>query len=171
MPRIPYQYETSPRKYEPEYTTTRRTSNQKNKKEIPKKQEIKKNTKKVEKSVENKSSIKKLIPVIAIFVMLLALSYREISIMEMFNHKKDLEQQLALIEKENGQVEKTIKEVESTLDWNSIRQKATDQLGMQTKALIPLELEKTDNVEVENKYIKEEKVSILEKIVSYFINR
>ena len=58
----------------------------------------------------------KVIVVVAIFGMLLALSYREITIMEMFNKQKDLENQLASIQKENGQVEKSIKEEESTLD-------------------------------------------------------
>lgn len=42
----------------------------------------------------------------------------------MFQQKKDLQNQLAVIEKENGQVEKSITEVESSLDWNSIQQKA-----------------------------------------------
>ena len=169
MPRIPYEYETSPRKYEPEYTTRRKTTTKKA--QTPKKTTQKKSTVKVKKVEENKSKFKQVVAVMVVFGMLLALSYREISIMEMFNQKKDLEQQLALIEKENGQVEKTIKEVESTLDWNNIKQKATEELGMQTKTLIPIELEKTDNVEVEHKYIKEEKVSFLEKIVSYFINK
>ena len=101
--------------------------------------------------------------------MLLAISYREISIMEMFNQKKDMESQLAVIEKENGQVQKNIKEEESKLDWNEIKKRATEELGMQTKIGTPVNLEKTDNVETKTKLIKEEKTSILEKIVEYFV--
>ena len=91
--------------------------------------------------------------------------------MEMFNKKKDRETQLAEIEKENGQVEKSIKEVESTLDWNKIKQIATEQLGMQQKTTTPVDLEKTDSVETEKKLIQEEKTSLLEKIVGFFVNK
>ena len=109
--------------------------------------------------------------VIAVFGMLLAVSYREISIMEMFNHKKDMESQLAVVEKENGQVQKSIKEEESKLDWNEIKRRATDELGMQTKVGTPVNLEKADNVETYTKMIKEEKTSVIEKIIEYFINK
>lgn len=176
MARTSYQYGTSPRKYEPEYTrtkpttrTTVKTTTQKvSKKEIEKKKLEKEKAKKIE---EHKNKAKQVLVVIAIFAMLLTLSYREIAIMEMFNEKKELENQLALIEKENGQIEKNIKEVESTLDWNKIKQIATEQLGMQAKAGIPIDLEKTDFVETKDKFIQEEKTSILEKIVSFIINR
>ena len=89
--------------------------------------------------------------------------------MEMFNQKKDMESQLAVIEKENGQVQKNIKEEESKLDWNEIKKRATEELGMQTKIGTLVNLEKTDNVETKTKLIKEEKTSILEKIVEYFV--
>ena len=80
-----------------------------------------------------------------------------------------MENKLALIEKENGQVEKSIKEVECTLDWNKIKQVATEQLGMTTKEEIPIDINKTDNVETKNTYIIEEKTPIIEKIIEYFI--
>lgn len=176
MARTSYQYGTSPRKYEPEYTTrkttakttVKNTTQKISKKEIEKKKIEKEKAKKIE---EHKNKTKQVLVVIAIFGMLLTLSYREISIMEMFNEKKELESQLALIEKENGQVEKNIKEVESTLDWNKIKQVATEQLGMQAKTGIPIDLEKTDFVETKDKFIQEEKTSVLEKIVSFIINR
>ena len=173
MARASYQYETSPRKYEPEYTTRRTTAKKAETKKVSKKEiERKKAEKeKAKKAEERKNKTKQVVLVIAAFAMLLALSYREISIMEMFNEKKDLENKLALIQKENGQVEKNIKEEESKLDWNSIQQKAKDELGMQAKAGIPVDLEKTDNVEIQTKLIEEEKISILEKIVSFIVNR
>ena len=89
--------------------------------------------------------------------------------MEMFNNKKDMENQLALIEKENGQIEKDIKAEESKLDWNIIRQKAKDELGMKEANKITVELERTDNVEKEEKLIKEDNTSLLEKIVEKII--
>lgn len=176
MPRASYQYGTSPRKYEPEYaprTTRKTTTNKSNAKKVPKKSEAKQRIEKqkAKKAQEKKRKTMQVIVVIAIFGMLLALSYREITIMEMFDQKKDLENQLATIQKENGQVEKSIREEESKLNWNEIKKTASEQLGMQIKTATPVDLEKTDNVETTTKLIKEEKTSIIEKIISYFINK
>lgn len=180
MPRASYQYGTSPRKYEPEYsprtskkTTSRATSNKKDAKKAPKKSDAQKRIEKqrAKKAQERKNKTIQVIVVIAIFGMLLALSYREITIMEMFNQKKDLENQLATIQKENGQVEKSIREEESKLNWNEIKKTASEQLGMQIKTATPVDLEKSDNVETTTKYIKEEETNIIEKIIAYFINK
>ena len=176
MPRAQYQYGTSPRKYEPEYTTkrvTQKTTKKKETKKLPQKSEAKKRIEKqrAQKVKQRKNQTVQIAIVLTIFGMLLALSYREIAIMEMFNQKKDLENQLAVIQKENGQVEKSIKEEESNLDWNSIKQIATEQLGMQAKAGIPVELDKADNVETTTRLIKEEETNIIEEIISYFINK
>lgn len=173
MPRTPYQYGTSPRKYEPEYTTNRTTKRKTETKSNPKKVITKKKSIKTQNktATKNNSRVKQIIVVMAVFGMLLTISYREIAIMEMFNQKKDMETQLAEIEKENGQVEKSIKEVESTLDWNKIKQIATEQLGMQQKTTTPVDLDKTDSVETETKLIQEEKTSLLEKIVGFFVNK
>ena len=170
MARTSYQYETSPRKYEPEYTTRKIT-----KKQAPKvsKKEIEKRLEKerAKKAEERKKKAKQIFAVAFVFDMLLSLSYREIQIMEMFDQKKEQEDKLALIQKENGQIEKNIKEEESKLEWNTIKQRATEELGMEVKTGIPINLERTDNVETENKYIKEDETSWLEKIVSFFVNR
>lgn len=170
MARSSYQYETSPRKYEPEYTTRKTT-----KKQTPKvsKKEIEKRLEKerAKKAEERKKKTKQVIAVVVVFAMLLTLSYREIQIMEMFDQKKEQEDKLALIQKENGQVEKNIKEEESKLEWNTIKQRATEELGMEVKTGIPINLEKSDNVETENTYIKEDDTTWLEKIVSFFVNR
>ncbi len=170
MPRASYEYGTSPRKYEPEYTPSRTTTKRQQQTTRSKQATVKKSVKAKSKKVQEKTSrLKQLVIVIGIFGMLLAVSYREISIMEMFNQKKDMENKLATIEKENGQVEKDIKEVESTLDWNKINQVAKDELGMQAKDAIPINLEKSDNVEKSKTYIKEDNTSILEKIIGYFV--
>lgn len=175
MPRASYQYGTSPRKYEPEYTsrkkTTKTTAKKTGTKKVQKSPEKKIEKQKAPKAQEKKNKLAQVVVVLAAFGMLLTLSYREIAIMEMFNQKKDLENQLAVIEKENGQVEKSIKEVESTLDWNSIQQKATNELGMQKKAGTPVDLNKSDNVETSSKFIQEQETSIIEKIISFFINK
>ena len=169
MPRASYQYGTSPRKYEPEYTTrtaTRKTTNKKtngkkDEKKAPKKTDAQKRIEKqrAKKIEERKSRTLQVVVVLAIFGMLLTLSYREITIMEMFNQKKNMENQLAIIQKENGQIEKSIKEEESKLNWNEIKKTASEQLGMQIKTATPVDLEKLDNVETTTKLIKEEETN------------
>jgi len=181
MPRASYQYGTSPRKYEPEYTprtTSRKNANKtiskkKDIKNAPQKSEAKKRIEKqrAKKAEERKSKTLQVVVVLAIFGMLLAVSYREIAIMELFNQKKNMETQLSTIQKENGQVEKSIREVESKLNWNDIQKTASEQLGMQQKVAIPLDLEKTDHVETKNQFIKEEESNLLEDIIAYFINK
>lgn len=173
MPRTAYQYETSPRKYEPDYTPRKITKKKTETKRVSKKMNEKEKAarQKAKKAQEIKKQAKQIVIVAFIFGMLLAVSYREISIMEMFNQKKDMETQLAAIEKENGQVEKNIKEVESRLEWNNIKQIATEQLGMQEKKATPVELDRTDNVETETTLIQEEKVSLIEKIIGAIISK
>lgn len=174
MPRNSYQYGTSPRKYEPDYITIRKKDTTiepkkvNNKKITKTKKQQNTKTKNVK---EGKHRALQVVIVLAIFGMLLTVSYREIAIMEMFNQKKELENNLAVIEKEDGQVEKSIKEVESSLDWNSIQQKATEQLGMQKKAGSPVDLDKSDNVEATKKIIEDENTNLLDKIIEYFINK
>lgn len=173
MPRNLYQYETSPRKIEPDYAPAR--SNRKKQTESSKTTTKKQNEKtkyqiqREKKRAERKAHTMQIAVVLVIFGMLLTVSYREISIMEMFNNKKDMENQLALIQKENGQIEKDIKAEESKLDWNFIKQKATEELGMQETAKIPVKLEKTDNVEKDVTLIKEDKTSFIEKLIEKFI--
>lgn len=178
MPRNSYQYGTSPRKYDMDYIdinkkTYSRSQKTNNKKIEEPKAKTKNNVKKAKnKNIQvGKNRALQVVTVLAIFGMLLTVSYREIAIMEMFNQKKNLENNLAVIQKEDGQVEKSIKEVESTLDWNSIQQKATEQLGMQKKSGTPVDLDKADNVETSNKLIKEEKTSVIDRIIEYFINK
>jgi len=181
MPRASYQYGTSPRKYEPDYTprtatkkTNKKTTAKKiDTKKVPEKSDAKKRIEKQRaKKVEQiKNRTMQVIVVLTIFGMLLALSYREVTIMEMFNQKKNMENQLATIQKENGQVEKGIREVESQLNWNDIQKKASEELGMKQKAAISIDLEKADNVETTSKFIKEEQTNIIEKIIAYFINK
>ena len=172
MPRASYQYGTSPRKYEPDYKTSATTKKTTHKATL-KKSEAKKRIEKqrAQKAKQKKSRVLQVIGVLGVFGMLLALSYREITIMEMFNQKKNMENQLAIIQKENGQIEKSIKEEESKLNWNEIKKTASEQLGMQIKTATPVDLEKLDNVETTTKLIKEEETNVIEEIIAYFINK
>ena len=108
MSRSSYQYETSPRKYEPDYDIPRKRTQQTRRKNSTKKTTAKKQTiktnyqiKKEKKKIEMLNHVKQILIVIGIFIMLLIVSFREISIMEMFNNKKKMENELALIQKES----------------------------------------------------------------------
>ena len=175
MPRNSYQYGTSPRKYDMDYIDVEitKSNKEKTKKIVKEKNKTNIDAKKKQKTKvqQGRSRAIQVVTVLAIFGMLLTVSYREIAIMEMFNQKKNLENNLAVIQKEDGQVEKSIKEVESTLDWNSIQQKAAEQLGMQKKSGTLVDLDKSDNVETTSKLIKEEKNNLVDKIIEYFINK
>lgn len=162
-----YQYGTSPRKLEPEYMPRRKKVEQPQKK-ISRVEQIKIDKEKA--TAQRKKQAKQIFIVLAVFAMLLTISYETISTMEKFNEKKKLENKLATIQKENGQIEKEIKQVESTMDWNYIKQIATEQLGMQIKPGSNIDLQKEDNVEV-NKEAKIENTneSLLEKIIKLFI--
>lgn len=119
-----YQYETSPRKIEPEYTPYKKQDPYKNKKSTAKR--------KVNKKVATKSKLKpraKLVLYIAIgFMVLLGISYRNSQIAESFNKKESLKEQLSSIQKENEQLKVNI---ESSLNLNNVEQMAKEKLGMQ----------------------------------------
>lgn len=175
MPRTSYEYGTSPRKYEPEYTNRKNvaktTKNNKNTQQKAKNKKVDIKNEKEKKAKERLIKAGQMVLVFTVFIMLFTLSYREIAIMEMFNQKKTLENKLATVQKENGQVEKSITEVESSLDWNSIQQKATDELGMQKKAGTPVNLDKSDNVETSKKFIQSETTSLIDRIIIFLINK
>lgn len=142
-----YQYETSPRKLEPEFLPRKKVKRDLTKEEI--KENIKKQAK--EKAKQKKAQVaikKKVVVCIAIvFGMLLVISYRNSLITESFNKVKDLKSDLAVLQKENQQTEVSI---ESNLNLNKIEQEAQKKLGMQTltnEQKIYINLPKKDYVE------------------------
>lgn len=154
-----YQYGTSPRKLEPRYKTSKR------KLEVIKNQP-KKNQKNSKDAKKSKQS--QLYLVIAIFALLVTISYRNSLINEEFNSMQNLKQELANVEKENKQLEIGI---EGSLNLNNIEKIATEQLGMQKRSVdqtIYTELPKEDYVEAATEEIKEEKTSLIEKILNIF---
>lgn len=154
-----YQYGTSPRKLEPRYKTSKR------KLEVIK-NEPKKNQKNSKDAKKSKQS--QLYLVIAIFALLVTISYRNSLINEEFNSMQNLKQELANVEKENKQLEIGI---EGSLNLNNIEKIATEQLGMQKRSVdqtIYTELPKEDYVEAATEEIKEEKASLFEKILNIF---
>ncbi len=154
-----YQYETSPRKLEPRY------KNNKRKLEIIK-NEQNKNT--VLSKEEKKNRKKQVCLVIAIFALLITISYRNSLITEQFNITQGLKEDLANVEKENKQLEISI---EGSLNLNKIEKIATEQLGMQKQTVdqtIYTELPKQDYVEAVIEEDNEEQQSLIQKIINIF---
>lgn len=156
-----YQYETSPRKIQPRYN------------QIPKKKklEVIKNDQKKKSGISKKEQAKRrnqLCLVLVIFALLLMISYRNSLITEEFKMMQNLKSDLANIQKENKQLEVSI---EGSLNLNKIEKIASEQLGMQKQTVeqtIYTELPKEDYVEASSEEEKEEKQSLIEKILNIF---
>ena len=137
-----YQYETSPRKLEPEYTPVKNPYKKK-----------KTTARKVQTTNKNKvNEIKKrkmkVIKYIAIgFLIIFGISLRNSQIDENFAKIQDLKSELAEVEKQNAQLEVAI---ENGMNLNNLEQEAKTQLGMQklsSKQTVYITLPKKDYVE------------------------
>lgn len=162
-PRARYQYETSPRKLQPEYRPTQ--------KKMPKKSTAKKKETAVKTKKKNNSKIVILIGVV--FAMLFTVSYRNALIAQKYTQIKNLKSELSELEKENKQLEVNI---ESKTNLGAIEEKASKELGLKkldSSQIIYVNLEKQDYVEpsVEEVEIPKEETwldKIINKIKSIF---
>ena len=158
-----YQYETSPRKIQPEYDT-RRSQNKnvttKKKSSVKKKAVTKK---------QEKSTI--LLYIFIGFSILFAISYRNSQITETFNKKEKLKEEVSAIHKENEQLQISI---ENSLNLNNIEQLAKEKLGMQklnNDQKIYVSLDKKDYIEAATEEVViEQSTSLWDKILGFFNN-
>lgn len=143
-----YEYGTSPRKLQPEYTP-----NQKKKVKINKAQpkKVKENKEKqIEQKEEQgrKHKQRRIIAYIGIgFIILFAISYRNSQIDENFSKIQSLRSQLSAVEKENEQLKVSI---ENGSNLNNLEQQAKEMLGMQklsNKQSVYVSLPKVDYIE------------------------
>lgn len=142
MARSRYEYSTSPRKLEPDIRQPRQSKrgNLKVVKEIPR-QEVK-----ISKGQRQKQT-KLTILVIAIFALLLTISYRNSQINEKFSQMQSLKKELSALQKENEQLEVNI---QNAVTLKNIEKMAKEQLGMQkltNKQTLYVSLPKKDYVE------------------------
>ena len=119
-----YEYETSPRKIEPEYLPQHTKTD---KKEIAQNMENKKKRRQ-EQLAQSKNNAKHIIEIAAGFVVLLTISYRYALINSSFTQKEKLKSTLAQIQKVNAQLQVNI---EQGMNINTIEQAAQEKLGMQ----------------------------------------
>lgn len=167
-----YEYETSPRKIEPEYNPKK--NNKKRKKVSSQNENIKKEIKqKAKENVKLKNAVrirrkKLVVSIIFAFIVLLAISYRNSLINESFSKVKTLKNELSTIEKENEQLQVSI---ESSLNLKNIEQTAQEKLGMQRLSQdqkIYINLPKKDYIESASEEIKtEEDKNIVQKIIGF----
>lgn len=167
-----YQYETSPRKFEPDYTPTK-------KKKVTKKSTSKKPVVTKNKKTRAKATVKEMkrqkartiIYIIIGFAILFAISYRNSQIDESFAKVQDLKQEMLEVEKENEQLEVSI---ENSMNLNNLEQQAKEVLGMNkinNKQTIYVDLPKSDYIEpASEEVIIEEKMNIFESIMEVVTN-
>ena len=138
--RAGYQYETSPRKLEPEYRPQH--------KKYPKKSTAKKQQKQQENKKKMQAQKRRAIAAVMIFfAVLFAISYRNTVISEKYSQIKQVKSNLAAIEKENEQLQVNI---ESKTNLGAIEREAKDKLGMKKLSdaqTVYVNLDKQDYVE------------------------
>ena len=161
-----YQYETSPRKLEPDYKTEKKRQNIRVVRDLPK-QEVK--ISKEQKRKHRKATLL----VLAIFALLLTISYRNTQINEKFNEIQNLKTELASLQKENEQLQVTI---ENSLNFSNIEKQAKEKLGMQkltNKQTVYVSLPKKDYIEpaTEKVEISDNNKNWFEKFVDKIFNR
>jgi len=161
-----YQYETSPRKLEPE---TKRYPKRKNKKSSTRNLKEKQKEREALRKKEAAKKAKAIFYLVIGFVVLFAIGYRNSQINEVFSKNQKIEKEISNLKKENEQLNVAI---QNSLNLSQIEKEAKERLGMQkltSKQTIYVDLPKKDYVEgaEEEIIVTEEKKSILDKISEY----
>lgn len=119
-----YEYETSPRKEEPEFIPkkTKKTKNT-----VSNQAELKKKIRQAQ-IAQQRKNLKHIVEVGLVFVVLLVISYRYALINSRFTEKENLKATLSSIQKQNAQLQVSI---EQGMNINNIEQAAKEKLGMQ----------------------------------------
>ena len=146
-----YDYGTSPRKLQPEYTPNRQKTNKnvshKRPQDIKNRQKQNQENKKVKKQLKNKQQIKVILYILIGFSILFVISYRNSKTDEDFSEIQKLKANLVTIQKENEQLHVNI---DNGSNLNSLEQSAKELLGMQkltSKQSVYVSLPKVDYIE------------------------
>ena len=121
---------------------------------------------------QKKKHIKLTILALAVFAVLLAISYQNSQITVKFNEMQDKKKELATLQKENEQLEINI---ENSLNLSNIEKEAKEKLGMDkltNKQTVYISLPKKDYVEsATEKVIIEEDKNWFEKIIDWIFQK
>lgn len=168
MAQARYQYETSPRKLEPDYSRRTKKTQKKSELKIVEKQQ--RQQVKISKEQKRKN-IKLTVTVAGLFLLLLTISFRNSQIDNKFNQIQEQKKQLAVLQKDNEQLKVSIA---NSLNLNNVEKVAKEELGMQklsSKQTVYVTLPKKDYVETASeKVVIEEEKSWLEKFIDNFFN-
>ena len=160
-----YQYETSPRKLQPEYRPVRKKYPTKS--TAPKKKVS--NSTKVT-AAQRRVRKRLIIALFIIFASIFTISYRSSQIDEAFTKGEEMKQSYLAIEKENDQLKV---DIENSLNYNNIEQAAKEMLGMQklsNKQTIYVNLPKKDYIQAATEGVVIEDEGFLTKILNELKN-
>lgn len=142
MAQAKYQYGTSPRKLEPDYT--RKTKQKRRPLKVV--EDLPRQQIKVSKE-QRKRQMRTTVTVVGLFLLLLTISCRNSQIDRQFDQIQDQKKQLAVLQKENEQLKVSI---ENSINISNIEKVAKEELGMQklsSKQTVYIALPKKDYVE------------------------
>ena len=156
-----YQYETSPRKIRTDYEPVK-------KKTVKKKMTTKTNTsKRSNKKLKTLKKIKIVLFVLIGFLAFFTISFRNAMIDSKYAEIKKLKNELALVEKENEQLQAGI---ESHLNLKTIQEEAETQLGMKALSndqINYVNLPNTDYIEAGSEQIQIDEESYFTKVINF----
>ena len=168
MARTGYQYGTSPRKLEPDYT--RKTSQRPKRKPLKVVKELPRQQIQISKE-QRKKQMKTTVTVVGLFLLLLTISCRNSQIDRQFDQIQDQKKQLAALQKENEQLKVSI---ENSVNISNIEKVAKEELGMQKlsgKQTVYVTLPKKDYVEsASEKVVIEKSKTWWEKVADKILN-
>ena len=144
MAQAKYQYGTSPRKLEPDYT--RKSKQKPKRKQLKVVEDLPRKQVKISKE-QKQRQLKMTVFVVGLFLALLTISCRNSQIDKQFNQIQDQKKQLAALQKENEQLKVSI---ENSVNISNIEKIAKEELGMQklsSKQTVYVTLPKKDYVE------------------------
>lgn len=163
-----YQYETSPRKIQPEYNSELKKNVVKEKKGVKQYKTVDKR-KAVHKQKISKEEFMKIASICTYiflgFAAVFTISYRNSIINEKFNEKEKLKSELVGIQKQNEQLRVS---VENELNLTSIEKIAKESLGMSklnNNQKVYINIPKTEYVETQNNSDKDNSSGV-EKIIN-----
>ena len=168
MAQAKYQYGTSPRKLEPDYT--RKTSQRPKRKPLKVVKELPRQQIQISKE-QRKKQMKTTVTVVGLFLLLLTISCRNSQIDRQFDQIQDQKKQLAALQKENEQLKVSI---ENSVNISNIEKIAKEELGMQKlsgKQTVYVTLPKKDYVEsASEKVVIEKNKTWWEKVADKILN-
>ena len=168
MAQAKYQYGTSPRKLEPDYT--RKSKQKPKRKQLKVVEDLPRKQVKISKE-QKQRQLKMTVFVVGLFLALLTISCRNSQIDKQFNQIQDQKKQLAALQKENEQLKVSI---ENSVNISNIEKVAKEELGMQKlsgKQTVYVTLPKKDYVEsASEKVVIEKSKTWWEKVADKILN-